>query len=186
MHFKIQKDFTLCSFDALCGSPVIEEAISGEAEKMAMFLAAQSNPCDIALLLESTMLRLILYFVNGKLYPANDENFHEIWQTFRMNADVMSKRWESFTGFRLWRHSSVYNMFQISERTELQYAYQRDIVNRYIYIHCKLIYCGSATSLDVNVLTSLCKRLRQRTGKNELVQLKKTPKIHKIIDIFWG
>lgn len=109
---------------------MVEEIITGEAEKLALFLLAQRRSCDLSIIFELTSLRLMLYLVNGKLYQATDENFIEIWKTFRTNSDILDNRWRNFIEFQPWKINSMNNLFEIRQRKELHYAYQRDIVNR--------------------------------------------------------
>lgn len=130
MKYKIKKDFTLHSLDKLCCCDEIEGIISREAEKLTAQLLDQKGPCNLWMMLESTMLRIMLYIVNGKMYPSNDENFQEIWRTFNMRADEMFKRWPNSCAPVL-NSLRQRNSLEFLERTKLQFEYQRDIVNRH-------------------------------------------------------
>ncbi|XP_053376322.1 cytochrome P450 1A2-like [Mercenaria mercenaria] len=130
MKYKIKKDFVLHSLDKLCCSDILEEAVSREAEKLVVQLLAEEGSCDLSPLLESTMLRIMLFVVNGKMYPANDENFQEIWRTFSMRAEEMFKKWPS-PSVPMFGSLRQGNTLEFLERTRLHFDYQRDIVNRH-------------------------------------------------------
>lgn len=131
MKYKIKKDFVLHSLDKICCSDNLEGAISREAQKITEGLLNQKGPCDLSFVLESTMLRIMLYIVNGKMYSAIDENFQEIWRTFNMRAEEMCKRWPNMT-VPVFHSLRQRNTLEFLQRTKLQFEYQRDIVNRYL------------------------------------------------------
>ncbi|XP_052797461.1 cytochrome P450 2J6-like isoform X2 [Mya arenaria] len=131
LDFKIKRDFALKSLNSLCYKPHIEETMKAETEKLASFLLSQRNVPHIQAILEPIFLRLIMFVVNGKLYSNDDANFHEIWKTFQINSQLLVSKWEDLKSISLFQSSVSYNFFQIRERSEIQMAYQRDIVNRH-------------------------------------------------------
>ncbi|XP_060563810.1 cytochrome P450 1B1-like [Ruditapes philippinarum] len=130
MKYKIKKDFVLHSLDKLCCSELIEGAISREARTVTVQLLAHKGTCDLYPILESTMLRILLFVVNGKMYSSNDENFQEIWRTFSLRAEEMFKNWSNLNG-AVFQSLRQKNTLELIERTRLHFEYQRDIVNRH-------------------------------------------------------
>ena len=129
----MKKDFLLQGLDQLCcGGHGLEELLSAQALQLAYTLLDSNKSCDIANMIESLTLRIMLYIVNGKLYDGDDENFLEIWRTFNMRFETYSENWSDFLPFvkRFQRHKSL----GVWERTNLHLEYQRSIINRYVQV----------------------------------------------------
>lgn len=125
----MKKDFLLQGLDHLCCALTgLEDLLSAQALQLSYSLLDSDKPCDLAAMMESLTLRIMLYLVNGKLYDGDDENFLEIWRTFNMRYQTCSENWSDFIPLvkRFQRHKNL----GVWERTNLHLEYQRSIVNR--------------------------------------------------------
>ena len=126
----MKKDFLLQGLDYLCcGHTGLEDLLSAQALQLSYSLLDSEKPCDLASMMESVALRIMLYIVNGKLYDGDDENFLEIWQTFNMRFQTYSENWSDF--FPLVKKFQGHKSLGVWERTNLHMEYQRSIINRY-------------------------------------------------------
>ena len=128
---KIKKDFLLQGLDNLCcGHAGLEDLISAQALQLSYSLLDSDKPCDLAAMMESVALRIMLFIVNGKLYDGDDENFMEIWRTFNLRFQTYSENWSDFLPLVRRLRGDSDKSFRAWERNNLHIEYQRSIINR--------------------------------------------------------
>ncbi|KAL4223735.1 cytochrome P450 1B1 [Mactra antiquata] len=130
MKYKIKKDFVLHSLNSISCSEELSDVVMNEIQGVIALLLEKKAALEILPLFESIFLRLMLYIVNGKLYQGDDVNFKEILRTFQYRADELHQKWLSVTS-PLLSSFNQRNRTELIERTQLQFEYQRDIVNRH-------------------------------------------------------
>lgn len=128
--FRVKKVMVEKLLDTMGCRPYVEGIIKTEVDKLFSEWLATKKVSGIQNTFESFILRLTMCIVNGKLYAHDDKNFQEILKTFRMNAEFQNNKWDSYESLRLLKRCAPSDVISMQQRTELLYAYQRDVVNR--------------------------------------------------------